>query len=210
MKYQPTIIHFISLLLLFLPLTVTAGERQDFITMHIPQSIIRQTLTEITPFSVKTTSKNLEGTITIARISKLKLEKNNIFARVKLIGDNLNIITQVANQNIRLQLGRAEVEIDCQVHVRYSAREKTLFLRPVANNFDPAKALEKGDVGESLLVLFNNKEFPVTMQELKPIIAKTAYTSFIIQTRIRDVRVIKQAIQMIFTPRITRKVAGKK
>ncbi len=209
MKYQLRIIPIISLFLLLVPLTGMAGERQQYITMHIPQSIIRQTLAEITPLSVKTSSKNLEGTIIITRITKLKLEQNRIFAHVKLRGENLNLITQVAGQNIRLQLGRAEVEIDCQVLVRYNAREKKLFLRPVANTIDPAKALKKGDVGESLLALFNNKEFPVTIQELKPIIAKTADTSFIIQTRIRDIRVIKQAIQVLFTPKITRKMSGK-
>ncbi len=209
MKYLIKNILFLSLILFFVPLSVIAGERQQYITMHIPQSVIVHTLADITPLSVKTTSKNLEGTITIARISKLTLEQNNISARVKLIGDNLNLITQVAGQDIRLQLGRAEVETDCQIQVRYSAREKTLFLRPTAKNIDLTKALDKGDVGEPLLVLFHNKEFPVTMQELKPIIAKTANTSIIIQTRITDIRVVKQAIQILFTPKITRKVSRK-
>ncbi len=207
MKYLIKNTPLLSLILLLTSFPAMASEKQYYITMHIPQSVIRQTLAEITPLSVQTASKNLEGTITIARIAKLKLEHNKILARVHLIGDKLNVITQVAGQNIRLQLGRAEVEIDCQVQVRYNAKNKTLYLRPLAKNIEGADTLKQGDVGESLLILFHNKEFPVTVQELKPILAKAANTSIVIEPRIANIQVVEQAIQMLFIPKITKKIS---
>lgn len=174
-----------------------------FITMNIPEAVISNALTQALPLTLAGTSERLEGTITIVNITNLRLHDNLVFCHIDLRGNNLNLITTVANQGIRLKLGSAQVDFDCETELRYNPGEKTLFIRPIARGIQAEAALKNGDIGQALLIFLNGQEFPIELQDIEPIIAETSNKTVTINTRISDIRSTPGSLQIKIQPIIT-------
>ncbi len=175
----------------------------QFITITVPQKVIQDSLTRILPITLPGTSDKLEGTITIVNITNFKIYEKRITGNVDLKGENLNLVTSVANQNIRLKLGTARVDFDCIADLRYDANQKVLYIRPIAEGIDGEEALKKGDIGQALMLLFNDREIPLDMKNLKPFIAETGNKLLTVQTDIADIRTSPAALHLKLIPVIT-------
>lgn len=150
-------------------------------------------------------SDQVEGNITIEKISALSLQNQRVSALITIFGTNVVIKTMVGNQEIRLQLGSAAANFDCDADLRYDAQQQTLYLRPLPRNLEADQSIKKGDIGEALLLLLNGKEFPLEMKNTKPIIAETNFKIVTIKTRIADIRAMPQTLEIDLTPDISSK-----
>lgn len=193
------------ILLSFILLTLTlsyssfAAERRN-ITMNFPEEVLADTLRRVVPLTFEGMSSKMEGTVTIAKISDLRLLDRQIRCHLDLIGNNLNLITTLGNQDIRLKLGSARVNFDCDAGIRYDPGQKKLFIRPVAKGIDGAEAIQKGDIGRALLLFLNGQEFGIEIQDLEPIIAEASNKTVTIHTKIKDIQAVKGALQISLTP----------
>jgi len=197
------LIFFLTLFTVNFSSPLHAAEKQNFITMNFPEAVIADALKRIVPLTFAGVSKTMEGSVTIAEISNLQLHDQKIFCHLKLMGNNLNLITTVANQDIRLKLGSAQVDFDCDAQIRYDAPRKTLFIRPVARGIVAEDALKSGDIGKALLLFLNGREFGIEMKELDPIIAEASDKTVTIQTQIMDIRTVKGALQLALAPAVS-------
>ena len=194
----------ITLLFHFFHPQVATAEDQD-ITVAIPESVILKSIQQILPLTLDINSDQVEGTITVEKLYNVMIQNQRISVQSLLHGNNLTVKTMVGNQEIRLQLGSASTNFSCDVDLRYDARQQTLFLRPLPREMETEQSLKKGNIGDALLILLDGREFPVTLQDIEPIIAEAGAKTITIQTRVADIRSTQKSLQLKLRPEINTK-----
>lgn len=174
-----------------------------YITVNLPESVIQNSLTHILPLSLDAATTTTEGTITIEEVSNLRLRDQHVSALIRLRGTDLVVKTKIADQAIRLQLGSAIADFDCDAELRYSASQQTLYVRPKPRNEKAEEALREGNIGAALLMLLNGQEYPLALHDIKPIVAQASDKTITIQTRIADISSIQGALQLSLIPVIS-------
>ena len=204
MKHVRRFLLTISTLLIFQHFSQAAADNQ-YITVNLPEAVIQNSLTHILPLTLDAATINTEGTITIEEVSDLRLTDQHISAQIKLQGNDLIVKTRVADQAIRLQLGSASANFDCDADLRYSVSQQTLYIRPRPHNKEAEDALREGDIGAALLMLLNGREFPIALHDIKPIIAEASDKTITIQTRIADISSVPGTLRLKLFPVISTK-----
>ena len=189
-------------LLLFSSSLLHAGTSKEYITMSFPESVISDVLGKSLPLTFEGLSQRMEGSITIVKIENLRIAHQQIFSKLHLYGKNLSLVTRVANQDIRLRLGSATIDFDCETRIRYDATKKKLYIRPIAKQIDSSKALQQGDIGSALALFLNGQEFAVDVQELAPILLEASNKNLNIHTQIVDIRAVQGGVQIYLYPRV--------
>lgn len=177
--------------------------KDRLITMNVPAEVVAEAMKRVLPLRVDGSSSGLEGTITIVSLTDFRVKDQQIGCHIEMTGKDMRIVTSVADQPIRLKLGSARMAFDCKADLRFDAARQTLFIRPSAGNVRATEALTKGDIGQVILLLVDGREFPVPIQNLKPIIAETVDRIITIRTKIVNIRAVEGEFQISMTPHVT-------
>jgi len=157
------------------------------------------------PTAVKLTVP-VQGDIVIKNIKDFKLGNNQLACRLHLAGSNLSLVTDIAGHEIKLKVGAVEIEVQANATLRYDAGQQTLFVKPVVRNLGPTPGKNaNADIGQALVALLNGQEFPITLQNLAPIIAKSGAKTITINTRITDITTQPEALKLNMVPVIATK-----
>lgn len=179
-----------------------APPKSEPITLTLPQSVIAEAISSTLPLDIDATSKTLQGTITIKSIKNLQLTDNHLACTLHLAGNQLQFVTDVAGHEIRLKVGSVEINFDADSELRFDRKQQTLFVKPIVKEVNSTKDASS-DIGHALVSLLNAKEFPVNMQDLDPIVARTGAKTLTITTRIDDIKASKEQLQLFLAPKIT-------
>lgn len=199
------------LLSLALFLAVIAGQAppaaaEEVITLMLPQTVIAKAFAALLPLPIDARSKSVQGDIVIKNIKDFKLGNNQLACRLHLAGSNLGLVTDIAGHEIKLKVGAVEIEVQANATLRYDAAQQTLFVKPVVRNLSPATGKNaNADIGQALVALLNGQEFPLTLQNLSPIIAKSGAKTITINTRITDIATQPEALKLSMVPVIATK-----
>ncbi|KJS02386.1 MAG: hypothetical protein VR65_05595 [Desulfobulbaceae bacterium BRH_c16a] len=196
---------FITTLLLGFTAITGQAWAQDAITLTLPESVIVKATQTILPLRIDAHSKSLQGDITIINISELHLTEDHLACRLHLAGNNLAFVTDVAGHEIKLKVGSVEVDFQTDAAIRFDAEQQTLFVKPIVKNIPKTAKNANTDIGQALVALLNGKEFPITMQNLDPLIARTGAKTITINTRITDIKAQPKAIGLSLLPTISAK-----
>ncbi|MBU1568506.1 MAG: hypothetical protein KJ630_23130 [Proteobacteria bacterium] len=178
---------------------------EDVITLTLPESVIAKAVIAILPLRIDAHSKSLKGDIIIRSITDFQLSNNQLACRLHLAGSNLGFVTEIAGHEIKLKVGAVEIEVQTNATLRYDAAQQILFVKPVVKNLSPGGKDANADIGQALVALLNGKEFPVTLQNLDPIIAKSGAKIITINTRITDIKAQPEALRLSLVPIISAK-----
>ena len=190
---------FILLTTVQLPL----ARSSEPITLSLPQSVISEVIAAALPLEVDATSKTLQGSVTILSISDLQLTDDHLACRLHLAGNQLQFLTEVAGHEIRLKVGSVEIDFMANSELRFDQKQQTLFIKPTIKEITASKDAAGGDIGHALVSLLNGKEFPVNMQDMDPIIARTGAKTLTIKTRIADVKAGKEMLRILLSPQVS-------
>ncbi len=194
----------VFLLLTFVgPLHEAAAE--DVITLTLPESVIAKAVTAVLPLRVDAHSKSVQGDIVIKSITDFQLSSNQLACRLRLAGTNLGFVSEIAGHEIKLKIGSVEIDVQTNATLRYDAAQQTLFVKPVVKNLSPGGKDANADIGQALVALLNGKEFPITLQNLDPIIAKSGAKTILINTRFIDIKAQPEALRISLIPLISAK-----
>jgi hypothetical protein len=199
------------LLSLALFLAVIAGQAspaaaEEVITLMLPQAVIAKAFTALLPLPIDARSKSVQGDIVIKNIKDFKLGNNQLACRLHLAGSNLSLVTDIAGHEIKLKVGAVEIEVQANATLRYDTGQQTLFVKPVVRNLAPTPGKNaNADIGQALVALLNGQEFPITLQNLAPIIAKSGAKTITINTRITDIATQPEALKLSMVPVIATK-----
>ena len=191
----------IGLFLLPLP-TMAVSQQEAVITLTLPQSVIATTVEKFLPLEIDPASKTLKGTITIISIEDLQLKPGFLFCKLNLAGNDLQLAAQLAGQEFRIKVGSINLDLNCKAKIRFDQAKQTLYITPLVDDVQSSTSPKAGDIGRTLMALLNGREFPVTMQDLEPMIAKTANKTVTIDMNIADIAVIENALQLSIAPEI--------
>ncbi|MFN2354386.1 MAG: hypothetical protein ABR512_07670 [Desulfopila sp.] len=190
----------ILIMVLHSPSVQSEENADNRITLDIPEPLIEDIIDKILPLTFADDSSRLEGTITIEQISNLSLQQQRISGHITINGQDLSLVTSVANQDIRLKLGSAHVDFDSDADLRFDRKKQTLYIRPLVDGIDAEEALQNGDIGKAILLFLHGREFPLDLRDIEPILAETADKTIAVNTHIADIRVIPGSLQLSLVP----------
>ena len=192
-------ILFILGLLLAAPISATANK---MITLSVPDSVLSQALDKSLPIAIDTDSSTLSGAITIVKISNLQINDKGISCRIALKGDNMHLNTEIGGHVIKLKVGSLQLELQCNATLRFDPSKQMLYVKPVISDLQASSTAAQGDIDAMLMAFLNNREFPVKMKQMEPLIAETSGKTINISMNIVGIRTQQGALHFDITPQI--------
>jgi len=194
---------FISLV--FIVLTVTfsnASTNSESTIMTIPGSVINDGIQKALPANFPLQSKTILGSVSIDAIKNLRLEKDKLSGNITLSGHELNMVTSIAGHNLRMKIGSLTMTFQCDASIRFDKQSQTLFLKPLITDIH-SDDKGKTEVASLLSQLFNNREFPLDLNKLKPITGDTGDKILNISMLINNIKIAPSLLQLELQPVIT-------
>ena len=172
------------------------------ITLTVPESVLSQALDKSLPIAIDTDSSTLSGAITIVKISNLQLQDKGISCRIALKGDDMHLNTEIGGHNIKLKVGSLQLGLQCNAVLRFDPSKQMLFVKPVITDLQASSTAAQGDINAMLMAFLNNREFPVKMKQMEPLIAETSGKTINISMNIVDIHTQQGALQFDILPQI--------
>lgn len=176
---------------------------EDFITLNLPETVIAEATAAILPLSIDAHSKSIEGDLRIINISEMQLTDDHLACRLHLAGTNLVLLTEIAGHEIRLQVGTVEIDFKTDAAIRFDARQQILYIKPMVKDVTTSGAASGADIGQILVALLNDQEFPVAIQDLEPLIARAGSKTITFNSTVADIEAKPQSIQLSLRALVT-------
>lgn len=191
-----------AFLFVLLPGPCRAGN--DAMTIALPGEVIRQSLQEILPLRIEQDSSYLEGTFILTSISRVIMGENSAVFDGIVDGSDVHAVTRVGNQNLRIKVGNVHLPLTCDIGFRFDAQQKVLFVKPRVRPPAPGGVADMAGTVASLLSLFGNKEYPVSLTSLQTLNARVGDQDIAIDMDPVDVRVTGGQLVVKLVPRISK------
>lgn len=159
-------------LLFFLAAIFPAAAGDQAATITIPDDVLFRTITEGLPISIDAQSQYVQGDVIIQSLENLQVREKSIFLQGVVSGQNLTLNTTIADREILMNIGNVRLPVSCELFLRFDGNKKVLFVSP---RFPKPKSLYTTDPADALLLLLSSlgeKEYPVELGSIQPIIAK--------------------------------------
>ena len=147
-------------------------------------------------------ASTLSGTITIIKISNLQLNDKGISCRAALKGDDMHLNTEIGGHTLKLNVGSLQLGLQCNAVLRFDPSKQILYVKPVISELKASSTAAQGDIDAMLLAFLNNREFPVKMQQMEPLIAETSGKTINISMHIVGIRTQEGSLQFDILPQI--------
>ncbi len=199
------IILTLFVLLSFTSTMPAQSSTSETISLNLPASVISQAATAMLPLTIDAHSNTIKGDITITRISALQLTNGHLACRLYLAGSNLAFATEIAGHEIRLKVGSVKLSLKTNAAIRFDAKQQILFLKPLLQDISIGQNPGDVNISQALIAILNGREFPLRIQRIKPLIAKSGAKTITIDTRITDIKAKQGFIQFSLLPAISAK-----
>lgn len=176
---------------------------EDFITLTLPETVIAEATAAILPLRIDAHSESIEGDLRIINISELQLTDDHLACRLHLAGTNLVLLTEIAGHEIRLKVGTVEIDFKTDAAIRFDARQQVLYIKPMVKDVTTSGAASGADIGQILVALLNDQEFPVAIQDLEPLIARAGSKTITFNSTVADIEAKPQSIQLSLRALVT-------
>ena len=190
---------------LFILLSATyshAESGQQAISMTFPAAVVQDILTKSLPLNMAIDSGSLVGAVSIDAVEELKILQDTFSGKITLSGHRLNIITTIAGQKLRMKIGTLTMSFHCDATIRFEAATGTLYIRPVITELESSEN-RNGDIASAIVLLFNNREFPVALGKLRPVSRKTEEKTITVAMNISDVSLRPDTLLLSIIPTVS-------
>jgi hypothetical protein len=205
---RPVTHAIILFLLSFLfPGQLTAG---NMITLTVPDTVLSQALDKSLPIAIDTSSNTLSGAITIIKISNLQIQDKGVSCRIALKGDDMQLSTEISGHVLKLKVGSVHLDLQCNAVLRFDPAKQMLYVKPVISDLQASSTTAQGDINDILMAYLNNREFPVKMQQMEPLIAETSGKTININMNIVGIHTRQGILQFDILPHIQSQNHGAK
>jgi hypothetical protein len=167
---------------LLLPHYSTGELKKEEMTIAIPEELMAEFINDTLPVKI-TRKKSFSGVIWIESVDRLKLGNDKISFSMKMHGENIGYNKKIGKRPIELNFGDVRLSFECEASIRYDKGRNVLYVRP---EIIQERAEEQALV-PLLAALIEGREFPIEIQELKPIITKIGDKSLTINMDISSI-----------------------
>jgi hypothetical protein len=194
----------VLLVLIFLPARAAENKNAHAATVVVPAESIAHFVKPLLPFRIDA-GENFKGALWVKSIENIRIKKNRIYFSTHIYGENIKYVTKVQKREVSLELGSVDLQNNWQASVRYDDKQKKLFIKPHIEEPDSKNELSQGDaILNTLLMALSDLEYPIDVNDLKPIRQEFNNRVLIINMVISDVytKSNRLFVNIVPTPRI--------
>jgi hypothetical protein len=192
------------LTLLLFPFPATSadnGSSPKNIVLSLPAETVLTSLQKALPLDIPSQSRQLQGDITIESLDRLVIHNNIITVRGVLSGRNLVVTTNLAGQDIQLRVGEVRLPMTCDLHTRFDAARRKLFVTPRFTE-TTRNGGNSQDSLTPLLGALGGREYPIDLDALQMINLKVGTKSIPIAMEPVGIAGVDNALVFHLLPRV--------
>jgi hypothetical protein len=164
---------FVSAVFLFIVSSAAAqieGLRE--MTIVVPAESLAKVIRQLMPYPIDL-GKNFSGSFYVQSIEDIHINPRMISFSSLISGKDIKYTTKIGKQKINLEVGDVKLPSHWEVSFSYDKNKKTLFVQPVLQDAKNIKEFSQGDaLLNTLLTAFSGQEYPVELNNLKPVTAE--------------------------------------
>ncbi len=178
--------------------------KTNVMTIAMPEDVIHHSIQDILPMKIDEASQYIAGRLYLNSISKLVMGDNSAVIEGVLIGKDLSVITKVGDQDLRFKVGNLYLPLTCDLDFRFDALAKTLYVRPRLRPPKPGSLSDMENSVMSLLAVFNNKEYPISLTSLQTMNVMVGDQDISVHMEPVDIRVAKGELIVKMVPKLSK------
>lgn len=190
---------------ILLSLVSSAAAKADDLremTMVIPAESLAKVIQPLLPYPIDL-GKNFLGSFYVQSIENIRINKNLASFSSLISGKDIQYSTKIGKQVINLMVGDVKLPSRWEVSFRFDKSQKTLFIKPELKTRENQKDFSEGDVLlNSLLAAFSGIEYPVALNDLKPLTAEFYNQMLTLNTEIADIYGADNKLFIELTPSV--------
>ena len=197
-------LHIVGLaaLFVFIFLTPLTAELKNAgkMTFLAPAESIAEFIKPLLPYRIHF-GENFSGSFWIRSIQNIKIMDGRIFFSTHIYGKDIEYATMVKKRKLSLVLGSVDLQNNWDVALKYDKIKKTLFIKPHIEEPANQKDLGQADIlVNALLIALSDIEYPIDINNLKPITTGFNNKVLTIKTDIYDVYTEKDKLFLEIIP----------
>jgi len=173
-------------------------------TISIPDDVLFQAVKDGLPITIEAQSDYVQGDAVIQSLEKLQVREKSLFLQGVVSSQNVTLNTTIAGKEISMNLGNVRLPVSCELFLRFDPDKKILFVTP---RFPKPESLYTTDPADALLLLLSSlgeKEYPVELGSIQPIIAKVGSRDIPIALEPVDIQTQKGLLLIKLRPRVSK------
>ncbi len=182
---------------------VNAASAQEAISVIIPEKTIVQSVKAALPFTLNTRKLPMKGNFILKDISELKINNGSISCKLKLVGKNLALSTNIGGRSINLNVGNMQVNVDADTILYFNPAEQIIYIKPIIKNVHSSGSGSAAEIAPALVALLNGQQFPVALSPLQPTAIKTGSKKINVKTKITNILPQKGQLLLQILPTIS-------
>lgn len=176
---------------------------RESVQLSLPESVLAEAITATLPIEYTPSSQSLQGKIRVINISDFQIVDQHLACRLHLAGDGLKIVTKVAGHKINVNVGSVELDFKTKAALRFDEKQQILFITPVIEEVASSKDAGGGEIGKTIVQLLDGNEFPISLEDLDPIITRVGAKTLTVTTRVADITAKEDWLLVLLNPTIT-------
>jgi hypothetical protein len=179
---------FVVIILLLLVSSSTAQvDSLKEMTVVFPAESIARVIQPMLPYKIDL-GKNFLGSFFVKSIENIKIKKDKILFSSLISGKDIKYATKVGKQVINFVVGDVNLPSLWEVSFKYDKTNKKLLVIPYLQDSKDEKKFSQGDaLLNALLTALSGIEYPVELNNLKPVKSEFYNQLWILNVAIADV-----------------------
>jgi len=144
--------------------------------------------------------RNSQALSWVKSVDKLELEIDKVSFRANIYGQDIKYTGKIGKLSTSLSLGSIDTSLNCDASIRYDREKRILYVRPkITERRYGDKALLR------LLAELIDKEYPLEIQRLTPLVTRFGDKSVTIDMDISNVYAVQNRLLIGVRPRVQSK-----
>ncbi|UCD82465.1 MAG: hypothetical protein JSW26_13880 [Desulfobacterales bacterium] len=193
-----------ALAVLFLIVSSAAAQVDALreMTMVVPAESLTKVIKPLLPYPIDL-GKNFLGSFFVQSIENIRINNGKILFSSLISGKDVKFTTKIGKQIVSLVVGDVNLPSRWEVSFRYDKSQKTLFIKPDLVDSKDEKEFSQGDaLLNTLLTALSGIEYPVELNNLKPVTSEFLHQSLTLNTDIADVYGADNKLFIELIPRV--------
>ena len=197
--------HSAIVIVLFLSIVSSSPVRAGGLTemtVVAPADSIARAIKPMLPYQIDL-GKNFLGKFWVQSIDHISIKRDRIFFSSLITGKDIKYATKIGKQTINFVVGEVNLANQWEVAIRFDKSKRRLFLKPMITTPTATDDLSQGDaLLNTLLVALSGLEYPVELNDLKPVKTELHNQLLILNTDVSDVYAADGKLFIELAPRI--------
>jgi hypothetical protein len=188
MKYLIRIafVLFIFFLLIFSSSTAQVSGLQEM-TMVMPAQSLAKVIQPLLPYKIDL-GKNFLGSFFVQSIENIRIKKDKILFSSLIRGKDIKYATKIGKQIVNFAVGDVNFPSQWEVSFKFDKTTKKLLINPHLQDSKNEKEFSQGDaLLNTLLTALSGIEYPIELNNLKPVKSKFYNQLWVLNMDIADV-----------------------